>query len=66
MANLSIISVKESSSLIGIENFLGWGGIPPVSQKSDQISTHQSPPTPNFYILLMKALLPLLLLEVED
>ena len=64
-AFLEKFCVKESSNLIGLENFgatgfsitamLGWCS--PHQPKSDQISTHQSPPMPHFYILSMKAFL---------
>ena len=40
--------------------------LPSHQSNSDQISTHQSSPHPMFYVLPMKALLPLLLLEVGD
>ena len=50
--------VRESSNLIGLENFvvagfsitarLGWCSSHHL--KSDQISSHQSPPSPNFCI----------------
>ena len=43
---------------------LGWYSL--HQPKSDQISTHQNSPHPIFYILPIKAILPLLLPEVGD
>ena len=70
-AFLEKFCAEESSNLIGPENFgatgffmiawLGWYS--PQKSKIDQISTHQSSPSV-FYILPMKTLLPLLLLEM--
>ena len=55
---------KESSNLIGFENFVAVGFhygqvgvVLPYQSKRDQISTHQSPHPLNFYILSMKVLL---------
>ena len=66
--------IKESSKLIGLENCgtkgfsiaagLGWYST--HQSKSNQISTHHGFPHPIFYILPMKALLPLLLLEAGN
>ena len=71
-AFLEKFRVKESSNLIGLENFWATGcsimaGLERYSlhqSKNDQISTHHSS-SPNFYFLQIKALLTLLLLEMR-
>ena len=70
-AFLEKFCAEESGNLTGFENCRGtgffiiawFGWYSPYQSKIDQIFTHQSPPS-KFYIL-MKALLPLLLLEME-
>ena len=70
-AFLEKFRVKESSNLIGLEKFWAtecsiMAGLERYSlhqSKNDQISTHHSS-SPNFYFLHIKALLPLLLLEM--
>ena len=70
-AFLEKFCAEESSNLTGFENCRGtgffiiawFGWYSPYQSKIDQIFTHQSPLS-KFYIL-MKALLPLLLLEME-
>ena len=54
--------VKESSNLIGLENFgvtgwVGWDGIP-ASKTMTKSPPIRVPPPPDFYIFPIKALLP--------